>query len=86
LAGCLAEACSSTTTIEPDLVPVQQANLRAGSERILPPQSVVKGYEYEKDRYVDLDPEELKSIAPKTATEMQSRNSSGYRKLTLQRS
>jgi hypothetical protein len=45
--------------------------LRAGSERILPPQSVVKGYEYEKDRYVALDPEELKSIAPKTATEMQ---------------
>jgi DNA end-binding protein Ku len=31
----------------------------------------VKGYEYEKNRYVALDPEELKSLDAKTATEMQ---------------
>jgi DNA end-binding protein Ku len=31
----------------------------------------VKGYEYEKDRFVAIEPEELKNIAPKTATEME---------------
>jgi DNA end-binding protein Ku len=31
----------------------------------------VKGYEYQKDQYVALDADELKSLAPKTATEME---------------
>jgi DNA end-binding protein Ku len=31
----------------------------------------VKGYEYEKNRYIAIEKEELKSIEPKTATEMQ---------------
>ena len=56
---------------EPVLAPVQQVSLRKGSDEILPEKSIVKGYEYEKDRYVVIEPEELKNIAPKTATEMQ---------------
>ncbi len=56
---------------EPVLAPVQQVSVRKGSDDVLPQNSVVKGYEYEKDRYVVIEPEELKSIAPKTATEMQ---------------
>jgi len=56
---------------EPVLAPVQQVSLRKGSDEILPEKSIVKGYEYEKDRYVVIEPEELKNIAPKTVTEMQ---------------
>jgi DNA end-binding protein Ku len=53
------------------LAPVQQVSVRNGSDDVLAERSIVKGYEYEKDRYVAIEPEELKSIAPKTATEMQ---------------
>jgi DNA end-binding protein Ku len=44
-----------------------------GTERESPvPRSeIVKGYEYEKDRYVVVSEEELKELTPKTATEMQ---------------
>lgn len=55
----------------PVLEPVRQASLRSSTDEVLPERAVVKGYEFEKDRFVALDPEELKSIAPKTATEMQ---------------
>jgi DNA end-binding protein Ku len=58
-------------TLEPELTPVQQALVRKGSDELLPERSVVKGFEYEKDRYVAIEPEDLKSIAPKTDTEMQ---------------
>jgi DNA end-binding protein Ku len=50
---------------------VQQVAVRPASGETVPAQSVVKGYEYAKDRYVAIDPAELKSIAPKIATEMQ---------------
>jgi DNA end-binding protein Ku len=53
------------------LSPVRQASLPVNSDKVLPEQSVVKGYEFEKDRYVVIDREELKSIAAKTGTEMQ---------------
>jgi DNA end-binding protein Ku len=56
---------------EPVLEPVRQVSVRKESDQVLSEKSVVKGYEYEKDRYVVIEPEELKSIAPKTATEMQ---------------
>jgi len=56
---------------EPVLAPVQQVSVRKGTDEIVSPRSVVKGYEYDKDRFVIVDPEELKSIAPKTATEME---------------
>ena len=56
---------------EPVLTRVQQASVRKGTDELLPEQSIVKGYEYERDRYVVIEPDELKSIAPKTATEMQ---------------
>jgi hypothetical protein len=44
--------------------------------KILNRGAVVKGYEYEKDRYVAIEKEELKSIEPKTATRCRSRHSS----------
>jgi DNA end-binding protein Ku len=55
----------------PVLTPVRQRSAREGSDEVVPERSIVKGYEYEKGRYVAIDPEELKNLAPKTATEMQ---------------
>jgi DNA end-binding protein Ku len=60
-----------STPPEPVLAPVQQVSIRKGSDDVLPEKSIAKGFEYEKDRYVEVQPEELKSIAPKTVTEMQ---------------
>lgn len=59
------------TDAEPILARVQQASVRKGTDEVIAPRSIVKGYEYEKDRFVVVDREELKSIAPKTATEME---------------
>lgn len=55
----------------PILEPVRQASIRESQDEILPERSVVKGYEFEKNRFVALEAEELKSIAPKTATQME---------------
>ena len=56
---------------EPFLTPVQQVSVRKGSDEVLPGSSVVKGYEYDKDRFVSVEPEELKILAPKTSAAMQ---------------
>ncbi len=53
------------------VTPVQQVSVRPDSERPLPPQSIVKGFEYEKDRFVVVEPEELKSLAAKTSSGME---------------
>jgi DNA end-binding protein Ku len=73
LAKAVTESAKSrrSSPPEPVLAPVQQVSIRKGSDEVLPEKSIVKGYEYEKDRYVVVEPEELKSIVPKTATEMQ---------------
>jgi DNA end-binding protein Ku len=56
---------------EPILAPLEQVSVRKGSDEVVSKAAVVKGYEYDKDRYVVVEAEELKSIAPKTATEME---------------
>jgi len=40
-------------------------------ERTVTRDEIVKGYEYEKDRYVTVEPEEIKKIEPKTARAME---------------
>jgi DNA end-binding protein Ku len=61
----------SPPVIQPqNLAPVQQVSVREGTDEVLPETSVVKGYEFEKGRFVALEPEELKSAAAKTSTEM----------------
>jgi len=57
--------------VQPILTPVKQVSVRSGSDEVLPEQSVVKGYEYEKGRFVALEQEELKSVAPKTSAAME---------------
>ena len=56
---------------EPVLIPARQVSVREGTGDVVPAKAIVKGYEYEKDRFVAIDAEELKSIAPKTATQME---------------
>lgn len=58
-------------TPEPVYERVQQAAVRRDTNDVIKAGSVAKGFEVEKGRYVVIDPEELKSIAPKTATEME---------------
>jgi DNA end-binding protein Ku len=55
----------------PILSPVQQVSVRTGTDQVLQEKSLVKGYEYEKDRFVVVEPEELKSAASKTSTQME---------------
>jgi len=56
---------------EPILTPIKQAALHADTCEVLPARSLVKGYEYEKGRFVTVEPEELKNISPKTSTNME---------------
>lgn len=65
------EHAHSEGRVEPILKPIQQVSVSEGSEEVVPAASVVKGYEYEKGRFVEIPPEELKSAASKTSTEME---------------
>src|SRR5690349_293273 len=65
-------AGQDSPTLDPEiLAPVRRLAVTQSDESIVPQRALTKGYEYEKDRFVALDPEELKSIVPKTATEME---------------
>lgn len=54
-----------------DLSRVREVLYCAAEDKPLDRAEIVKGYEYEKDRYVVIDPEDLEKIAPPTATVMQ---------------
>src|SRR5258706_15398639 len=46
---------------------VRQVLYCANEDKPIPRTEIVKGYEYEKDRYVVIEDEELKKVAPQTA-------------------
>src|ERR1700687_4897576 len=50
---------------------VKQALFCQAEDKAVPRNELVKGYEYEKDRYVVIEDEEIKKVAPKTAKEME---------------
>lgn len=54
-----------------DLSRVKEVMFCAAEDKPLDRSEIVKGYEYEKDRYVVVEPEELEKIAPPTATVME---------------
>ena len=57
---------------EPEvLVPVRQAALANDNREVLAANKVSKAYEFEKNQFVAITPDELKSIAAKTASEME---------------
>jgi DNA end-binding protein Ku len=67
----VSKSVASTPAPPPLLTPVQQASISRDSEEVIPAESLVKGFEYEKDRFVAIDAEELRSAAAQTSTEMQ---------------
>lgn len=50
---------------------VKQVLYCQAEDKPIPRSEIVKGYEYEKDRYVVIDEEEIKKVAPKTAKTME---------------
>jgi DNA end-binding protein Ku len=50
---------------------VRQVLYCAQEDKPIPRSEIVKGYEYEKDRYVVIDDEDIRKVAPKTARMME---------------
>lgn len=52
-----------------DLHPIAYLRVKRGTEEVVPYENIVRGYEYEKNRYAVMTDEELKKISPrKTST------------------
>lgn len=54
-----------------DLSRIREVFYCAAEDKPVARDEIVKGYEYEKDRYVVVDPEDLEKIAPPSATVME---------------
>lgn len=54
-----------------DLSRIHEVFYCAAEDKPVEREDIVKGYEYEKNRYVVVEPEDLKKIAPPTATVME---------------
>lgn len=54
-----------------DLSRVKEVMYCAAEDKPLDRSEIVKGYEYEKNHYIVVEPEELESVAPATATVME---------------
>jgi DNA end-binding protein Ku len=50
---------------------IKQVIFCQAEEKQVPRSELVKGYEYEKDHYVEIDDEDIKKVAPKTARVME---------------
>jgi DNA end-binding protein Ku len=50
---------------------IKQVLFCQAEDKQIPRSEIVKGYEYEKDRYVVIDDEEIKKVAPQTAKIME---------------
>jgi DNA end-binding protein Ku len=50
---------------------IKQVTYCQAEEKPIPRTELVKGYEYEKDHYVEIDDEDIKKVAPKTAKVME---------------
>jgi len=50
---------------------IRQVTYCQAEDKPVPRSELVKGYEYEKDRYVVIDDEDIKKVAPKTAKVME---------------
>src|ERR1700691_6636211 len=50
---------------------IKQKTFCAAEDQEVPRSELVKGYEYEKDRYVVIEDEDIKKVAPKTAKVME---------------
>jgi DNA end-binding protein Ku len=55
----------------PVLTPIERPAFRREIGQLAPAQSLVKGFEYQKNRYIAIEAEELKAAAAKTSTQME---------------
>ncbi len=65
------ESVSFNQLHKPDGSRVKQVLYCQAEDKPIPRTEIVKGYEYEKDKYVVVDEEDLKKAAPKTAKVME---------------
>ncbi len=65
------ESISFNQLHKPDGSRIKLVTFCQKEDKPIPRNEIVKGYEYEKDRYVVIDEEEIKKVAPKTAKVME---------------
>jgi DNA end-binding protein Ku len=56
---------------EPIVEPIRRVSMGQTSNEPAPTASITKGYEFERGRYVTIDPDELRSITPQTSPDME---------------
>jgi DNA end-binding protein Ku len=66
-----AETISFNLLHKADHSRIKQVIFCQTEDKPVPRSELVKGYEYEKDHYVEIDDEEIKKVAPKTAKVME---------------
>ncbi len=71
VAAARGETVSFNQLHKPDNSRVKQVLYCIAEDKPVPRSELVKGYEYEKDRYVVIDEEDIKKIQPKTAKVME---------------
>lgn len=69
--GARSSGISFNMLHRPDLQRVKQQYYCPAENRVVERSEIVKGYEYRKDEYVVIEPEEIKKIEPKTAKTME---------------
>ncbi len=65
------ETVSFNLLHKPDHSRIRQVIYCQAEDKPVPRTELVKGYEYEKDHYVEIDQEEIEKVAPKTAKVME---------------
>jgi DNA end-binding protein Ku len=65
------ESVSFNLLHKPDHSRIRQVIYCQSEDKPVPRTELVKGYEYEKDHYVEVDDEDIKKVAPKTAKVME---------------
>ena len=65
------KASASTSSTKHDGSRVKQVLFCQAEDKPIPRSEIVKGFEYEKDRYVVIEDEEVKKVAPQTAKVME---------------
>ena len=71
VAAARSESISFNQLHKSDNSRIKQVIFCQAEDKPVPRSELVKGYEYEKDRYVVMDDEEIKKFAPKTAKVME---------------
>src|SRR5262249_2003427 len=69
--GARSSGISFNMLHRPDLQRVKQQYYCPAENRVVERSEIVKGYEYRKDEYVVVEPEEIKKIEPRTAKTME---------------